>query len=410
MPRVIDRPTSGVPYPDQPGPGSQRSVGIGLAQWVVVALLVGAGAVHLAMAPSHFGASAAEGMGFVVAAWLQIGMALAVLLRPSRPVLFAIIGVSGVSIVAWAISRTTGLPFGAHADHAEAITIVDGVTVAMEAATIVLAVMLLSRAVLAYRSSPALTVVAVVGILALTSAIIAAPEARNHSESAHGGHTSARSEASASGGTGHAHDDGTADASGANTDQGLQIHGHESDITYKNLPPKTKAEVDLVIAEWAHKYPTGADAVAGGWRKTSMSLYGIGAHYTLATGFSAEGAFDFLHPNALLYDGDGPDAKFAGVSYIMAGGVPEGFTGKYDSWHLHESVCVKGGTVVSLSDPSSDVWLSDSECVARGGRVLAIAQDQMMHLWIGPGYFKEAPIFAHDHPKLLDGFLPTRDA
>ena len=55
-------------------------------------------------------------------------------------------------------------------------------------------------------------------------------------------------------------------------------------------------------------------------------------------------------------------------------------------------------------------WLSASECVARGGRVMPIPGDLMIHVWIGPGYFKAAPIFAHDKPKLFDGFLPQRDA
>ncbi len=381
--------------------GTARSTGVGVAQWVVAAMLAGAGAVHFAMAPSHFGESSAEGIGFVVAAWLQIGLALAVVVRPSRPVLFSIIGVSGVSIVAWAISRTVGLPFGPHSGHAESVTFVDGITVAMEAATLVLAVMMLSRAVRSYRSDTA-AFVAVVAVLALTSVVIGAPEARNHAEAAHG----AGSASTTAGGTSHDH--GVVAAS-SGADHGLHINGHESNITYDQLPAKTKAEVDQVRAVWAHKYPTGADAMRGGWRKTSMSLYGIGAHYTKATGFIASTPFNLLEPNALLYDGDGPDAKFAGVSYIMAGAAPKGFTGPYDVWHLHASVCVKGGTVVSLGDPHSKIWLSDSECVARGGRALPIANDQMMHLWIGPGYFKKAPIFAHDHPKLLDGFLPKRD-
>jgi hypothetical protein len=41
-----------------------------------------------------------------------------------------------------------------------------------------------------------------------------------------------------------------------------------------------------------------------------------------------------LNPNILLYDGEGPDAKFAGVSYVVAGAT-EGFTGNpelYDGY------------------------------------------------------------------------------
>jgi hypothetical protein len=65
---------------------------------------------------------------------------------------------------------------------------------------------------------------------------------------------------------------------------------------------------------------------------------------------------------------------------------------------------------VSLTEDNSDVWLSESECTDRGGRVQPIPGDLMIHVWIGPGYLNTAPIFAHDHPELYDGFLPQRDA
>ncbi len=184
-------------------------------------------------------------------------------------------------------------------------------------------------------------------------------------------------------------------------------HSHtESAITYDQLPKKTKAQVDQVIALWATKYPTAADAAKGGWFKATRSLYGIGAHYIEnATSFGGTATFDMLKPNILLYDGEGPDAKFAGVSYVV-GGSPEGFDGAYDSWHSHKSVCSQGGTVTSLTEDDSPIWQSESECTAGGGRVIPLANDNMMHLWIGPDYIDGAPIFAHDHPKLFDGFSP----
>ena len=120
--------------------------------------------------------------------------------------------------------------------------------------------------------------------------------------------------------------------------------------------------------------------------------------------------FELLQPNILLFDGDGADAKFAGVSYIVGGhGTPKGFAGPYDSWHSHTSVCFKGGTVVSLNEVGSSIWYSEPECTAAGGTVIPLASDEMLHLWIGPDYINGAPIFAHDHPKLLNGYDPKRD-
>jgi hypothetical protein len=195
-----------------------------------------------------------------------------------------------------------------------------------------------------------------------------------------------------------------------NADATAVGHVHtDSTITYKQLPKATKAEVDQVIARWATKYATAADAMKDGWFRATRSLYGIGAHYIrTATSFGGTATFDMLNPNILLFDGEGPDAKFAGVSYVV-GGTPDGFTGAYDSWHSHESVCSQGGTVTSLTEENSAVWLSESECIDRGGRIIPLANDQMIHVWIGPDYINGAPIFAHDHPKLLDGYNPKRD-
>jgi hypothetical protein len=394
--------------PRAPG-GADWSTGVSLVQCVVAALLVGAGAVHLAMAPSHFGESTTEGVGFLVAAWLQIGLAVGILLRPSRGVVVGTILASAGSIVAWIVSRTVGLPFGVHSGHAESVTIVDGVTVAMEAATIVLAAMLLSPSVRRFRSNPA-AIVGIVAVLVLTSSILASPAARDHAAHAHGSHAHSEATASESGDAPHTHDHSAGAAPAAGT-QSIRTHGHESDIMYAELPAKTKAEVDQVIAAYAHKYPTAADATKDGWVKASLSFYGIGAHYTHGIGIPATPTFELLNPNMLLYDGEGPDAKFAGVSYSVSSATkPEGFTGPYDVWHSHGTACTKGGTIVSLTEDNSDVWLSEGECTARGGRVFPIPGDLMIHVWIGPGYLGKAPIFAHDHPMLFDGFVPQRDA
>jgi len=306
MASVLDRTTDDLPPDDAPQPPRTGApTGVAFAQWLLAALLVGAGAVHLALAPSHFGESTVEGVGFLVAGWLQMGLAAAVVLRPSRAVAIAVVAVSAALIAAWAISRTAGLPFGAHSGHAESVTIVDGVTVAMEAATIVVAAMLLSPSVRRFRSDRA-AIAGIVAVLALTSAIIAAPDARDHAAVTHGSHTHSASEASASGGAGHAHDTGAVAASGNTTgadDHGQHTDGHESDIAYNKLPRKTKAEVDQVIAAYAHKYPTAADATKDGWVKASLSFYGIGAHYTHGIGIPATPSFDLLNPNMLLYDG-----------------------------------------------------------------------------------------------------------
>src|SRR5204863_7444215 len=123
-----------------------RSTVVGFVPGLAAALPVGAGGVHFAMAPSPCGESTAEGVGFLVVAWLQMGLAVAVVFRYSRRVQIAVVAVSAGCIEAWAVSRTVGFPFGAHAGHAESVTIVDGLAVATEAETDVLSEMTHSQA------------------------------------------------------------------------------------------------------------------------------------------------------------------------------------------------------------------------------------------------------------------------
>ena len=194
------------------------------------------------------------------------------------------------------------------------------------------------------------------------------------------------------------------DAESAATGDGH--HHNESSITYEQLRGTTKAQLDKLIAEYGDKYPTGADASQDGWFKATRSLYGIGAHYSPADTFTVAADFDLMEPNILLFDGEGPDAKFAGVSYIVAGDAPEGFAGSHDTWHEHEKVCFMGANIVSVIEDDSDLWYSEDECRFAGGRLLSLKNDQMVHVWIGPDYIDNAPIFAHDHPKLYNGYHP----
>ena len=189
-------------------------------------------------------------------------------------------------------------------------------------------------------------------------------------------------------------------------------HHDDSQITYDKLNTTTKAQVDVII-KWAAKYKTGADAKKDGWIKATKSLYGIGAHWLKGgvTGFaSGGGTFNIKEPNVLLFDGEGDDAKLAGVSWILSAPVnPEGFTGSDDSWHRHSSVCFLLSEFLVISEgeaEGSPINLSAASCKDQGGMMFPISNLTMMHLWIGDDYISTGPIFAHDHPELLDGYQP----
>ena len=76
------------------------------ARLIPASLLLGAGAVHLAMAPIHAPESTGEAVAFAFVGWAQIALAIALLLRPARPVLLATVAVNAGIIVAYIVSRT----------------------------------------------------------------------------------------------------------------------------------------------------------------------------------------------------------------------------------------------------------------------------------------------------------------
>jgi len=431
MTNTLDRPSLDVPQSigsdhgheanDEPDDPADDAAGIGFGRWALAALLVGAGAVHLVMAPSHLGESTAEGLGFLVAAWLQIGLGVAVLLRPWRALWVAAIGVSAALFVAWVVSRTTGLPFGAHSGEAESVTIVDGVTAAMEGAAVVLATALilgLPRGVRRFRSDR-LALCTVVAVVALVSAALAAPEARNHGHAADGGHdhASTSGSAAASGATG-GHDHGTGSGSSA---QLTDLNGHEitgvkaEDVAHESEPdqpldPATRDQLasQLVAArETAMRYPTVADATAAGYFLVGGGFGpGAGAHY-IGGGFGG-GGFDPAKPPTLIYDGISPTSRVVGLMYLGMGadGAPEGFAGPNDHWHRHSGVCMKGAEVIFPVD--ADV--TEEQCAAEGGNYMGTTT-WMVHAWVVPGWDSPAGVFSHENPNLrcADGTYDTDD-
>ena len=331
---TLDPPEVATPAPSPRPKPDARATGIGWVQWLVAALLVGAGAVHLALAPSHFGESTVEGIGFVAAAWLQIALAVAILLRPTRVVIFTVIAVSAASIGAWAVSRIWGLPFGEHADHAETVTVVDGLTVAMEAFTVVLAAALLSASVRRFRSH-GYAVVAVVAVLALTTALLASPEARDHAAAAHGdSHVDATSSASgAVAGARRVTRTTRAAAAGSASGRVTDLNGHvvkgvkALDVAHEEQPdqlldapaPRCSPASSRRRGRPRLAYPTVADAERAGYRLVGGAYGpGAGAHY-IGFGGGGFGTFDAARPPTLIYDGVSPTAQVVGLMYLGFG-------------------------------------------------------------------------------------------
>ncbi len=102
-------------------------------------MLATAGLAHLSVAPAHFGEWWWFGALFLLAAGLQMGLALGLLLRPSRANFTAGVVVSCALIAVWTLSRSSGLPLGPEPGAEEGIGALDLLTTLDEIALVVLA-------------------------------------------------------------------------------------------------------------------------------------------------------------------------------------------------------------------------------------------------------------------------------
>jgi hypothetical protein len=400
--------------PDAPeAAGSTEASGASAAgvtpiRTLLAALLLGAGAIHVAMAPSHLGESAVEGTGFLAAAWAQFGLAAAIALsrRPSRRVLAAAAATSVALIAVWAWSRTAGLPFGAHDGHAESVSVVDGACVALEVLAAVVAGVLLTRlGTLAIGGRlKGLALVAAVAALGLATGVIASPAARDHASASHGTHGTEM---------GGGHDHGAAagaegdDLGFAELSNGHQ-HEHTTDEPLTARERVTLARQIAATAELVERYPTVAHAEAAGWTRAGPFSPGLGTHYMSpniardATGVDA-GTMDpdNMPTPMLVFDGLDADAPLAGFMYqAYGGGEPEGFAGPNDHWHYHESVCIKTEGGVLTTPFGADLeGVTERMCTDVGGQWIETT-GYMVHVWSVPGYESPDGMFTELNPRI----------
>jgi hypothetical protein len=210
---------------------------------LLAGLSAAAGAIHLVMVGSHAEASTLDGMQFALAGWLQIGLAFWLFSRPSRLAYALNLGLNLGLIGAWAVSRTVGLPWGAHAGVAEDVGRVDLLCVGIEVVLVLVSAVLLLRPQLAMTArGPLIGVLAAVPLLtvmALTTAALASGEAAEH------------------GGPGHSHDGGAAAGHGHGDE--AEGHGHGTGEGETALGALSAADVCDGDANVASYYEALAD-------------------------------------------------------------------------------------------------------------------------------------------------------
>lgn len=161
------------------------------AGWVkaaLAALSASAGVIHGVVAFDHLG-GAGEGLAFfTVAAAAQLALAVVVVVSRARWVLAAGILGHGVLTAVWLVSRTVGVPVGAHSGEALSIGLADGISQLLQVLFIVVAALWLAqdRAPVRWLVPRALaggSIVVLLAVVPLTTAgagAVALEEGGNH--------------------------------------------------------------------------------------------------------------------------------------------------------------------------------------------------------------------------------------
>ena len=376
-------------------------------RWFLAALSAGAGVIHFAVSGGHFDVAWTHGAFFAVVAWLQLGWAAAVVLKPTRRLLLAGAVGNALVILTWAVSRIWGVPIGPDAWTPEPMSLADALASGFEAALVVTCGALLVHPSFAQRRIAPRFGGALLGTSALAVAIISTVALTPSFASDHHGGGHATSEAGHAGadheGDGHTGVVISADGSSACeqagvANEGNSGHGHRGPVPYTPLDDATRLELAGQVAlsnQVISTYPTVKDAEAAGWRQVTPYVPCIAAHYIKSSALI--NPFDPAEPEILLYDGTDPDSQIVGLSYLQFADKdkgPEGFAGPNDPWHVHQQLCIGGGGV--LGDESA----GPEECEARGGRVVPLENLWMTHMWNVPGWESRWGLFSSEHPDL----------
>ena len=324
------------------------------------ALTVGAGLVHAAAAGGHAGEGSAVVL-FALTAVVQVLVGTAVLARPSRHGLAAGALVNVAVALAWAVSRTTGLPvegFGAR----EGVGLQDLTATVAELAAAGTALLALAthraRGALDGRRFVPVAVLAVVPALVGMSA----PHA----------HTSAHDDLAAP----HRHR-GTvalrADPifSGADTSHATQ----EQLEAAKRLIEKTRAAV-------AARFPDRAALLAAGYRSIGDGVVTPYDHFIRPDYLTDGRELDPDRVESIVLERTATGWRVASAMYILEAGktmadVPD-VAGELTAWHDHQNLCwdpsglrlagllVNGrcfpGGTFRATPPMLHVWLVDHAC------------------------------------------------
>lgn len=275
----------------------------GADRWLLAAASAGAGIIHVSVILEHRD-EAMLAVGFALVAWFQLATAYLVLRRPHSRDLLGAMALGNVgALVAWALSRTSGLPFGLHDGVPEAAGPLDVTAAVLQVGVVVLAL----AALLVDRPlSRQVSFAGAGALLALATVAIVLPEDEPVPTSTIGGGTAASTGGhSHGGGGGHSH--GGTGGSGAEAGSVADHAAQMLDID--------RSRCDLAFnpqAYWDETRAMGIDTYAGGAMSPSdhggSAITGVAASTQLGGRGSAQ--LDTLMSLASVSGGEVNGARF----------------------------------------------------------------------------------------------------
>ncbi len=152
----------------------------------------------------------------------------------------------------------------------------------------------------------------------------------------------------------------------------------------------------------AERYPTVASAKAAGMILAGGMAPGVGAHYQLISaeafkGINPDGSVNPEYPASWIYSSTANNAPVVGVMYeSLNEAAPSGFIGPNDHWHRHSNVCVQFNNGKIGVPFAADQNVTPQECSDVHGDFMKKTV-WMVHAWVVPGWESPQGVFSHDN-------------
>ncbi len=374
----------------------QREGGTNRPLPILLAVALGASAVLLfAMASAHLkGTQATLG---IVAALVQVALAVGALTRPSRALFGGAVAANAAIAAFWLVAEG---PHGVSAVTASIGVVLSGVAVLVGAALAVRTTLgsdwSSSTSVFGSLVPVAIAGLTIGGLFGTTSGVAASSAA---APAADPGGAAAKLALST-----------TVKVPGENskTFQSIVAGNDTEQAELAKWVPLDAADQAVLTTQLsealqaAERFPTVASAKAAGMILAGGMAPGVGAHYQLISaeafkGINPDGSVNPEYPASWIYASTANNAPVVGVMYeSLNATAPSGFIGPNDHWHRHSNVCVQFNNGKIGVPFAADQNVTPQECSDVHGDFMKKTV-WMVHAWVVPGWESPQGVFSHDN-------------